>query len=211
MALDTHEQEQIDALKAWWHDNGSSILGMLLIVIVSVGGYRGWNYYQDQQSIKSSVLFQQFIQQMDTGDVDRINDAAIAMRDKFSGSGYSPRAMLLAAGVNEQNGDTSTAKGQLRWVIDHASEEGLKDIARLRMAALLLDEEQYAEAMQQLGATHAPSFDGLYSDLKGDVLLAQGKTDEARSAYNLAYEKLTEDSRYRTIVQIKMDSLGVAE
>ena len=79
------------------------------------------------------------------------------------------------------------------------------------MAALLLDEDQYAEAMQQLVAKHTPSFDGLYSDLKGDVLLAQGKTDEARSAYNLAYEKINEGSTYRTIIQMKMDSLGVPE
>lgn len=211
MALDSQEQEQIDALKAWWHDNGSSILGMLLIIAVGMGGWRGWNYYQHQQSIESATLFQQFIQQMDSGDVDRINDAAIAIRDKFSGSGYTPRAMLLAAGANEQSEDRITAKGQLQWVIDHASEDGLKDVARLRMAALLLDEEQYSEAMQQLDTTHTASFDGLYSDLKGDVLLAQGKANEARSAYNLAYEKLSEDSRYRTIVQMKMDSLGIAE
>ncbi len=211
MALDTHEQEQVDALKAWWHDNGSSILGILLVVMVTVGGYRGWNYYQDQQTIESAVLFEQFVQQMDSGDMDRINDAAIAMRDQFSGSGYAPRALLLAAGANESNGDTSTAKGQLRWVIDHADEDGLKDVAHLRLASLLLDEEQYAEALTQLGATHTTAFGGLYSDLKGDVLLAQGKADEARSAYTLAYEKLSEDSRYRTIVQIKMDSLGVAE
>ena len=211
MALDTHEQEQLDALKAWWQDNGTSILGIILIVLASVGGWRGWEYYQNQQSIESATLFQQFIQQMDSGDVDRINDAAIAIRDKFSGSGYSPRAMLLASGVNEQNEDRIVAKGQLQWVIDNASEEGLKDVARLRMAALLLDEEQYAEAMQQLGGTHTPAFDGLYSDLKGDVLLAQGKTDEARSSYNLAYEKLNDDSTYRAIVQMKMDALGIAK
>ncbi len=211
MALDTHEQEQIDALKAWWNENSNSILGILLIVLLTVGGWRGWDYYQTQQSIESATLFEQFLQQMDSGDVDRINDAAIAIRDKFSGSGYSPRAMLLAAGVNEQSGDRGVVRGQLQWVIDHASEESLKDVARLRIAALLLDEEKYAEAMQQLETKHTPSFDGLYADLKGDVLLAQGKTDEARSAYNLAYEKLSEDSRYRTIIQMKMDSLGKAE
>jgi len=211
MALDTHEQEQIDALKAWWNENSNSILGILLIVLLTVGGWRGWDYYQTQQSIESATLFEQFLQQMDSGDVDRINDAAIAIRDKFSGSGYSPRAMLLAAGVNEHSGDRGVVRGQLQWVIDHASEESLKDVARLRIAALLLDEEKYAEAMQQLETKHTPSFDGLYADLKGDVLLAQGKTDEARSAYNLAYEKLSEDSRYRTIIQMKMDSLGKAE
>jgi len=211
MALDMQEQEQIDALKSWWHDNGSSILGMLLIVALGVGGFRGWNYYQDQQTLGATKLFQQFLVQMDSGDVNRINDAAIAIRDKFSGSGYAPRAMLLAARMNEQTEDRSLAKGQFQWVIDNASEEGLKDVAHLRMAALLLDEGNHTEAMQQLDAVHTPSFDSLFSDLKGDVLLAQGKADEARSAYTLAYEKISEDSRYRTIIQMKLDSLGSTE
>ncbi len=210
-ALDLQEQEQLEQLKAWWQDNSNWILGTLLIVVVTMGGWRGWNYYKTQESIEASTLFQQFLEQVDSGDLNRINDAASAIRDKFSGSAYAARAMLYAAGANEKKQSDGIATTQLQWVIDHAKEEGLKDVARLRLAALLLDQEKYAEAMKQLDAQHTPSFDALYSDLRGDVLLAQGKKDEARSAYRLAYEKIDPLSQYRNLIQIKMDALGAAK
>ena len=100
------------------------------------------------------------------------------------------------------------AKTQLQWVIDHAGEDTLKDVARLRLAALLLDEKNYADALKLLDAKHPDSFDGLYADLRGDVLSAQGKTDEARSSYKLAYEKIDAQSMYRNLIQMKLDALG---
>jgi predicted negative regulator of RcsB-dependent stress response len=99
----------------------------------------------------------------------------------------------------------------LQWVIDNAGEDTLKDVARLRLAAMFLDEKKYAEAMKLLEAKHPDSFDGLYDDLRGDVLSAQGKTDEARSSYKLAYEKTDPQSMYRNLIQMKLDALGSAK
>jgi predicted negative regulator of RcsB-dependent stress response len=215
-ALDLQEQEQIDALKAWWNDNGTTVLGALLIVVVVMGGWRGWQYYQGKQAGEAVILYQQFTMQLASNDTKRINDAAAAVMDKFASTGYAPRAALLAAQANEQgqaNGqgrDVARAKTQLQWVIDHASEAGLKDVARLRLAAVLLDEKNYADAMKLLDAKHPASFDGLYADLKGDVLSAQGKVEEARSAYKLAYEKTDANSMYRNLIQMKLDAAGGA-
>lgn len=207
-ALDLQEQEQLDALKAWWQENGSRLLGTLLIIVVAMGGWRGWQYYQHQQSGEAATLYAGFIQQLESDDAKRVNDAAAAVMDKYATTGYAPRAALQAAQVNEQSGDMARARTQLQWVIDHAEETGLKDVARLRLAAVLLDEKNYVDAMQVLEAGHAAAFDGLYADLKGDVLNAQGKTGEARSAYKLAYEKTDASSRYRNLIQMKMDALG---
>ena len=210
-ALDLQEQEQLDTLKAWWKENGNRLLGVLLIAVVAMGGWRGWQYYQNQQSSEAATLYAGFVRQLESGDVKRINDAAAAVMDKYATTGYAARAALLAAQVNEQGKEAARAKTQLQWVIDHAAEAGLKDVARLRLAAVLLDEKNYAEAMKLLEAKHPASFDGLYADLRGDVLSAQGKTDEARSAYKLAYEKTDAKSMYRNLIQMKMDALGEAK
>jgi len=210
-ALDSHELEQLEAIKAWWNDNRKWLVGVLLAAVVVIGGWRGWAYYQHKQGSEAATLFQQFSEQMGSGDAKRINDAAAAMMEKFAGSAYASRAALMAALVNEQMKDAATAKTQLQWVIDNAGEEGLKDMARLRLAAVLLDEKNYADALKQLEAGHMASFDGLYADLRGDILNAQGKKDEARSAYTLAYEKIDEKSMYRNLIQIKLDALGVAK
>ena len=210
-ALDLQEQEQLEALKAWWKDNGNWILGTVLVVVVAMGSWRGWQYHQHQQATKAATLYMQVVEQVGSNDPKRVNDAAAAVMDKFASTAYAARAALLAAQVNEQAKDVAHAKTQLQWVIDHAGEAALKDVARLRLAAVLLDEKNYADALQLLEAKHPESFDGLYADLRGDVLSAQGKTDEARSAYKLAYEKFDAQNIYRNLIQMKIDALGVAK
>lgn len=209
--LDLQEQEQLDALKAWWNDNNNWILVTVLTIAVAMGGWRGWQYYQQRQASEAATLYLQVIEQISSKDPKRVNDAAAAVMDRFSSTPYAPRAALLAAQVNELGKDPARAKTQLQWVIDHAGEATLRDVARLRLASVLLDEKNYPDALQQLDAKHAESFDGLYADLRGDVLSAQGKTDEARSAYKLAYEKFATQSLYRSLVSMKMDALGAAK
>jgi predicted negative regulator of RcsB-dependent stress response len=205
--LDLQEQEQLEALKAWWKDNRNQILGALLIVVVAMGGWRGWQYHQHNQSSEAATLYVEFIRQLEGTDAVRVNDAAAAVMDRFAATAYASRAALLAAQVNEQRKDVPRAKTQLQWVIDHAGEAELRDVARLRLASLLLDETRYDDAIKLLDAGHPASFDGLYADLRGDVLSAQGKADEARSAYKLAYEKTDAKSMYRNLIQMKLDAL----
>jgi predicted negative regulator of RcsB-dependent stress response len=210
-ALDSHEQEQLEALKAWWYENRNQILGALLVVVVAIGGWRGWQYYNHMRADEAATLYQQFVSQIESNDIKRVNDAAAAVMEKFASTPYAPRAALLAAQLNEQLKDVGRAKTQLQWVIDHAGEEGLKDVARLRMAAIQLDEKNYDGALNLLDAPHPPSFDGLYADLRGDALSGQGKTNEARSAYKLAYEKTDARTVYRNLIQMKLDALGAAK
>ncbi len=209
-ALDLQEQEQLEALKAWWKDNSNFVLGTLLAVAIAAGGWRGWQYYQHQQQTGAATLYQQVVEQVGSKDPKRVNDAAAAVMDKFASTTYAARASLLAAQVDEQGNDAAHARAQLQWVIDHAGDATLKDVARLNLAAELLDEKNYSEALKQLDAKHLESFDGLYADLRGDVLSAQGKPDEARSAYKLAYEKIDPQNMYRSLIQIKLDALGAA-
>jgi predicted negative regulator of RcsB-dependent stress response len=181
--LDLEEQEQLAAFKAWWHDNRTWLVGTLLVCAVVVGGWRGWHYYQNKQANDSAILYASFVQQVESNDIKRVNDAAAAVMEKFPSSAYGSRAALLAAQMNEQSKDVAKAKTQLQWVIDHSSEAGLKDVASLRLVAILLDEKKYDEASKLLDAKHQKSFDGLYADLKGDVLSAQGKMEEAKTSY----------------------------
>src|SRR4030067_107530 len=101
-ALDLQEQEQLDTLKAWGEENGNRLLVMLLIVVDAMGGWRGWQYYQNKQSREAATLYAGFLQQLESNDAKRINDAAAVVMDKYAASGYAARAALLAAQVNEQ-------------------------------------------------------------------------------------------------------------
>ncbi len=210
-ALDLQEQEQLEIFKAWWHDNGTWLAGMLVVCALAVGGWKGWQYYQNKQAYESAVMYDGFTKQLESNDIKRINDAATMLMDRYAGSAYASRAALLAAQFNEQENDAAKAKSQLQWVIDQSKEAGLRDVASLRLAAILLDEKKYDEASKLLNAKHEASFDGLYADLKGDVLSAQGKVEEAKTSYKLAYEKVDAKGAYRSLIQMKMDALGTTK
>lgn len=210
-ALDLQEQEQLEGLKAWWKDNANWILGVTLFALLAVGGWRGWHYYQTKQSNEAATLFDQFAEQMASNDAKRINDAAAVLTDRYARTIYAARAALAAAQFNEQGKAIPQAKTQLQWVLDHTAEASLKDVAHLRLAALLLDEKNYADALKQLDATHPAAFDGLYADLRGDVLSAQGKRDEARLAYQQAFDKTDAKSTYRQLIQMKLDDMGAGK
>ena len=206
--LDLHEQEQVDALKAWWKENGKWVVGALVVGLLGFAGMQYWKSHQSSQAAEAAKLYAEVMKQAATNDAKRIGDAADALVSRYGSSAYAPRAQLLAAQASLQARDVAHAKVQLQWVIEHASESGLQDAARLKLASVLLDEKKYDEALKQLDAAHPESFTGLYADLKGDVLSAQGKTAEARAAYQQAYDKTDAQSVYRNLIQLKMDGLG---
>src|SRR5512145_54084 len=206
--LDLHEQEQVDALKAWWKENGKWVVGVLVVGLLGFFGTQYWKKHQSDQAAEAAKLYAEVMKQAATNDAKRIGDAADALVSRYGSSAYAPRAQLLAAQASLQARDVAHAKVQLQWVIEHASETGLQDTARLKLASVLLDEKKYDEALKQLDAAHPESFTGLYADLKGDVLSAQGRTAEARAAYQQAYDKTDAQSAYRNLIQLKMDGLG---
>jgi hypothetical protein len=106
------------------------------------------------------------------------------------------------------SGDKAGAKTQLQWVIDQSGEDELKQIARYRLAEVQFDEKQYDDALRTLDARHDDAFGGLYADLRGDILAAAKRVDEARVAYGNALAKLDTKSQYRNYVEVKLNALG---
>jgi predicted negative regulator of RcsB-dependent stress response len=206
--LDLQEQEQVDALKTWWKDNGKWLVTVVIVALLGYAGMQFWKSHQAQQAGEASKLYAEVERQTLSNDPKRINDAAAALVERFGGSAYAPRAQLLAVQTNLQVKDVARAKTQLQWVVDHAKEQGLQDTARLKLASILLDEKSYDDALKLLNAAHPEAFTGLYADLKGDVLSAQGKSEEAKAAYKQALEKIDAKSSYRNLVQLKLDGLG---
>ena len=207
-SLDFEEQEKIDRLKAWWAANGNIILLSLAILVASVAGNRLWNHYKNQQAEQAADLYAVLQQQVDkSGDAAKIRDAALLLTEGFASSGYASRAALISAQASFKAGDIPAARTMLQWVLDQSEEVELKDLTRLRLAGILLDEQHYEQALSLLNAQHGLSFVGLYADLRGDVLAASGKTTEARAAYQQALDRLSGQSSYQNIVQMKMDAL----
>ena len=206
--FDLEEQEKVDEIKAWWKQHGNSVMMAVTVFVVVLAGIQGWRYYQNSQTQQAAVLYDILQNAVQAGETPKIRDAAGQIIDKFPRTPYAARSALISARANYESGDAKSAKAQLQWVIDHASENAQQDVARLRLAGILLDEKNMVEALKLLDAKHGEDYDGLYADLKGDVLAAQGNVVEARKAYSMALEKTDVKSPFRKYIQIKQDSLG---
>ncbi len=208
---DLEQHEKIDGIKTWWDKFGTATTIILTALLVTVGSMQAWKYYQQKQSQQAADLYVLLQQVQTSNDATRINDAAQLLTEGFPSSGYAPRAALIAAQADVQAGNDKRAIQNLQWIIDHAKEPAMHDLARLRIAGILLDEEKYDEALKMLNAQHDEAFAGLYSDRKGDILVAAKKISEARLSYQAAIDKLSKTSNYHSIVQMKLDALGNSE
>jgi predicted negative regulator of RcsB-dependent stress response len=207
MAYDLEEQEQIDELKAWWKTYGTWVTNGLVALMLIYGGYQAWHFYQGKQSVEASTQFQA-LQVTDEKDLKAIQAKAAEIMDNYASTPYAGRAALYAAKANYAANDAKSAKAQLEWASKNATETSVSAIASLQLANILAEEKNYEAALKLLDAPHDAGFDGLFSDLKGDVLLAQGKKAEAKAAYENALLKLDMDGKYRSLTQQKLEALG---
>ena len=207
---DLEEQEKIDTIKTWWKMYGNLVTSVVTAACLAVIGWQGWNWYQRNQAAQAAVVYSVLEQAVAARDAQKVKAAAGELAEKFGSTSYAALGALLAAKQSFDAGDLKTARAQLTWAADNASDE-LRDVARLRLAAVLLDEKAYDEALKQLEATPAAAFAARFLELKGDVLLAQGKKPEARTAYLAAQAKNTgKRSVGGELLQQKLDKLGEA-
>ena len=218
---DLEEQEQLAEIKAWWKLYGNLVVNALTVVAVVVIAWQGWNWYQRSQSGHAAMLYDVLQKVVYEKDVQRITAASGELLEKFGGSDYAALGALTAAKAMVEAGDGKTAKLKLLWVVEHSKHE-LRELARLRLVALLLDEKAYDEALKQLDGKVSPAFAVRFAESRGDVLSAQGKKAEAVTAYQTALSDLENADKagdesasqsqsnviYRDLLQQKIDSLG---
>ena len=210
------EEEQLEALKRWWQENGKSTL---LWVAVAVGGYfgwQGWQERQDQQAQAASAYYEQLIQVLEVPPGGELSEEQRAnalhfsaqIKDADAGSLYAKNASLLLAGLAVEDNDLDKAAAQLRWILDNRPSEAVAWVAKVRLARVLLAQAQLDQALALLEGDIAPSFVAVYAEARGDVLLAMAQPDRALAAYRQALDSLLDaQSGRRGILQMKIDDL----
>ena len=206
------EEEQVEALKRWWQENGKSLI---LAIAVSVGGVLSWNAYQDHQTNESelaSVYFQQLMTSAPAGQLGETEIAEIRynsdlLKKEFSASTYAQFAALMIARVEVQEGNLASATTELEWVIAQQGDVEVRTLATLRLAKLLGAQNQYDEALALLvDADDAWQLGRL--ETRGDLLVAQGDLDAARAAYTEASLLAVTSGTNNPLLGLKLDNLA---
>lgn len=209
MALDLEEQEQVAELKAWWNQYGNLIVSAITAAALAFAGWQGWRWYERNQAAQAGALYDTIVRASRAGDAKALRDADGALLENYPRTMYASMGALMAARFYYEHNDAKGAKAQLQWVLEHARTDDFRDIARLRLAAILLDEKAYDEALKQLDEKHAAAYDAQYAAAKGDVLVAKSSLAEARAAYRVALDKAGSGSAaFRESVRMRLEALG---
>lgn len=208
MAYDLEEQEQLDTFKAFWERWGNLLMTVVTVVLLAFAAYRAWGWYEDNRAAQAAVAYEQLRLATEKKDLSKVREAAGAVFEQFGSTIYGPMAGLIAAKAYVEGSDLKSAKAALQWVIDKGDQDDFRQMARVRLAGILLDEKQYDDALKLVASVDAGKYSASFADRRGDILLAQDKRDEAKAAYKLALDKYDSSSPMRRLVQLKLDALG---
>jgi len=208
---DLEEQEQIDELKAWWAQWGNLITGIAVAFAVASVGWQGWKWYERKQSAEAAGLYAAVEKAASTGDAASVREATGKIVEDYSGTAYATLASLRSAKIQADAGEADNAALPLEWVMKNADLPAVRDIARLRLAAVRLNAGDAAAAESLMAAPVDETLKVRYNDLRGDVLVAAGKLDEARAAYDAAIDAINASpvmgDRSIEIIRLKRDAL----
>ena len=207
--LDLQEQEQVDALKAFWAKYGNLITWTVTLLLAAFAGYNFWLKRERDLASQASTMYGELQSAAAAGDAKRAAQILGDMKARAPKTTYAQLGALLAAKTQSDKGDAVNATANLQWVADNGNDENAA-VAHLRLAGLLADAKKYDDALKQLALVKPASFAALVSDRRGDIELVQGQKDAAIKAYKLAYDGLPATTQYRILVEAKLTALGAA-
>jgi predicted negative regulator of RcsB-dependent stress response len=203
------EQEEVDRLKDWWKRHGSWVSAVFALTMIAIAGWRAWGWYEDKQSREAAEIYDRVVIAASKADLQALKQESGSLFEQYPKTAYAPLAALLSAKQHALGGDLKTATTLLQWVVEKSKDAGLVAVARLRLAAVLLEDAKAAEALAVLDAMKsdkgAESFDLSRLDRRGDVLLALGRKEEALKAWEEALDKSVDEPSWKQLLQIKRD------
>lgn len=217
--MDVHasEKEQVEALRKWWKENGSSVVTGVLLGLSVLLGSKAWQSYQERQTLGASNLYAQMLayageQGGDVQQAEQVRTLANQLITDHSGSVYASLAALMLARQAVEQGELPAAQAQLQWALDHADTAEIRHTARTRLIRLLIDQAMYDAADSQLDTVQdAGAYAYLYSELKGDLQAARGESAAAAAAYRQALDQLPVGAPNLVLLTAKYESVGGSE
>lgn len=206
MAEHLDDEEQLEALKKWWRENGRSVVGGVVIGLALVGGWRGWQYYDQNRAETAGARYDELLVAAESRQPDRAVELAEGLRAEFGDTAYASLAALQAAKLKFEGGDGGAAQVHLAWVRANAPDSALRQIASLRLARILIGEGELDAAQRIIDGAPRDAFAPEFAELRGDLARARGDLPAARAAYE---EALAGKPGSGVLLRMKLEDLPV--
>lgn len=204
------EKEQLEQIREWWSEYGWYLIGGALLGGVLLLGWTQFRGYQERRVQAASALYDELMGAVTDRAGAQATDLLAELRAEHASSPYADQAGLLVASLRLDQQQPEAAVDELRFVLENTDDAELALVIRQRLARLLLHMEQYDDALALLDDLEPSRFSGRFSELRGDIYLAQGNVDQARAAYLEAFNAEHTDVLDRNLLQMKIDDLPVA-
>ncbi|WP_438862731.1 YfgM family protein [Neptunicella sp.] len=198
------EEQQVEAIKRFWKENGTAII---LGAVIGLGGLWGWRHYNEQQIAEreaASSQYEQLMGELESGDKGFTQAAEFIKQNPDNSYALLTALQLAKKAVDSK--DYAEAEKQLQWATGHAENAAIKGTVQIRLARVQLQLEKFDDALATLAGIELPAFAATADEVKGDVLVKQGKIDQARAAYSQSLEL----NANNPLLQLKLDNLAAA-
>ena len=200
------EEQQVEALKDWWKQNGMAVVGGAVLGISALVGWRGWNWYQEKQATEASDIFAVVQEAANKNDTTTLQKQTNILRDNYASTPYAPLAVLHQAKNQIEQGENAAAEESLRWVLKNSKQDTVQNVARLRLARLLLADNKVDEAQAMVNSGMTDAYASLTNEIRGDIFVAKGEIEQAKEAYDQAMQAAS--GAGVEYLQLKRNDLG---
>jgi predicted negative regulator of RcsB-dependent stress response len=206
------EDEQVEAMKKWWAENGKSAIFGVVFGLIAIFGWREWQDYEAEQAAAASQLYQEMIIATRDARPEEVSEKATEIVNSYESTGYAIFAKLGLAKIAVANGKLDDAVADLQWALDNTSQDSLRHIITLRIADILISQNKLGETKSLLSNnTNRGEFAASYLEVEGDVERLEGNTEAAIDAYQKALNLALESRQDTTMLDMKLDDLGHAK
>ncbi|MFI8750909.1 YfgM family protein [Vreelandella lionensis] len=210
------EEEQLEVVKRWWKENGTSLIAGAVLAAAGVFGWNAWQNYQEGKSEAASARYQQLINMTagTTLEGDQLSAAQTLideLTDDYSNTLYAELAQLLEARLAVQQDDLAAAKQALQDVASNSSRRYVQSLAWLRLARIEVAEGNPEAALALLDQPISDALAAQQANVRGDAFLAQNQPEQARDAWQTAQSIAQTQNQPLYGVQFKLDDLGAEE
>ena len=182
------EEQQVEALKEWWAENGRAVLLGIGLGVLLILAWMWWKGSQEKKAIAASDNYSQSIEALEAGQHDTVAELFAEAKSDHSGSLYGAYTGLVAARSAIEQGNLEDAGSTLQWVVDNAELDSVATVARVRLARVRAALGDTDAGLKVLPTSYPSSFTALIEEARGDLHVAAGNNDEARSAYQAAMD-----------------------
>jgi predicted negative regulator of RcsB-dependent stress response len=204
------EEQQVEQLKKWWKEYGLSIVSGIVIAIVVIFGWKFYSQHKTEQAQNASVIYSRMVISELSQDSQDVTLQANKLMQDYKHTPYAKLAALFLAKIDVAANNFADAQKHLKWAEAHAHVKAIKQLAKVRLAKIYINQNKLDDALSELNQLVDSSFAGLVYETRGDAYARKGNVAKAREAYAKAIKSIKDAARVRPLLQMKLDNL-VAE